>query len=99
MIECHVAVAEEIAMLRNFYPIAASVFIHSRQTSVGVSLPRINHVPHVLASADLAQVLDAVVHAVAVDVVYLQRRKPPMVPSPNGPMHPDYCTPATEINI
>ena len=84
MIECHVAVAEEIDMLRDFYPIAASVFIHSRQTSVGVSLPRINHVPHVFRLIDLAQVLDVVVKPIPVDMVNLHRRKPPVVPSPDN---------------
>ena len=80
MIECFVFVAEVIAVLRDFYPIAVSVFIHPRQSSLCVRLPRATLIQLILRLRHLAQVLDAVVKPVAVDVVNLQRRKPP---SPN----------------
>ena len=84
MIECNVLVAEEIFMLRKACLIAAFAYIHPWQSCLCVWLPRINPVPQVFRLIDLAQVLDAVVAAVAVDVVYLQRRKPPVVPSPDN---------------
>ena len=87
MIERLKPVAEIIVVMRDFYSIATSVFIHPRQSSVGVRLPRINHVPHVLRRADLAQVFDAVVEASPVDMVNLHRRKPPVVPSPDYFVH------------
>ena len=87
MIESLEPVAEMIVVLRDFYLIAASIFIHPWQSSVGVRLPRINHVPHVLRLRHLTQVLDAVVESFAVDVIYLQRRKPPVVPSPDYFVH------------
>ena len=87
MIERLKPVAEEISFLRDYYPIATSVFIHSRQSSVNVRLPPINHVPQVFRVIDLAQVPDVVVEAVAIDMVYLHRRKPPVVPSPNDVVH------------
>ena len=87
MIERLVFVAEMIVVLPDFYLIAVSMFTDPRQSGVCVWLPRMNHVPHVLRRADLAQVLDAVVAAVAVDVVYLHRRKPPVVPSPDYFVH------------
>jgi len=87
MIECNVLVAEEIFMLRKACLIAAFAYIHPWQSCLCVWLPRINPVPQVFRLIDLAQVLDAVVAAVAVDVVYLQRRKPPVVPSPDYFVH------------
>ena len=87
MIECLEPVAEIIVVLRDAYPIAASMFIHPRQSRLRVWLPRINHVPHVLRLRHFAQVPDVVVEAVAVDVIYLQRRKPPVVPSPDYFVH------------
>ena len=87
MIERLKPVAEIIVVMRDFYSIATSVFIHPRQSSVGVRLPPINHVPHVLRLRHFAQVPDVVVEAVAVDVIYLQRRKPPVVPSPDYFVH------------
>ena len=84
MVECNEFVAEVIAVLRDFYSIAASVFIHPRQSRPCIRFPRINHVPHVLRLRHLTQVLDAVVESFAVDVIYLQRRKPPVVPSPDN---------------
>ena len=83
VVECLKPVAEVIAFLPDFYSIAASVFIHSRQSRLRVRLPRIQRIHLVLASADFAQVPDVVVKAVAVDVVYLHRGKMPVVPSPD----------------
>ena len=87
MVECHVFVAEVIAVLRDSYSIAASVFIHPRQSSVGVRLPRIKPISHVFRLIDLAQVLDVVVKPIPVDMVNLHRRKPPVVPSPDYFVH------------
>ena len=87
MIECHVAVAEVIVMMRNFYPIAAIAIIHPRQSRLRVGLPLTMLIPLIFTRRHLAQVLDAVVHAVAVDVVYLQRRETAVVPSPYSMMH------------
>ena len=84
MVECQIAIAEEIAVLRDFNPIATSVFMHSWQTSLCVRLPQINYVPHVLASADLSQVLDVVLVLIAVDVVNLLFRKTAFANSPDG---------------
>ena len=83
MVERLVIVAEEIAVLCEFYSITVSVFIHPRQSRLRVRLPRIQRIHLVLASADFAQVPDVVVKAVAVDVVYLHRGKMPVVPSPD----------------
>ena len=87
MVECHEPVAEVIVFLPDAYLIAASMIIHPRQSSVGVRLPRINHVPHVLRRADLSQVPDVVVKPIPVDMVNLHRRKPPVVPSPDYFVH------------
>ena len=84
MIECLEPVAEMIVVLPDEYSIAASIVIHSWQSGLRVGLPRMNHVPHVLRLRHLTQVLDAVVESFAVDVVNLQRRKPPVVPSPDN---------------
>ena len=84
MVKRQVAVAEVITFLRDFYPIAASVFIHPRQTSVGVRLPRINHVHHILRLADLAKVLDFIIRRVEIYMVYLHRWKTAVMPSPDG---------------
>ena len=99
MIECYEAVAEEILMLRDAYPIVAFVFIHPRQTSPRVRLPRINYVSHVLRRRHLSQILDAIVKPVAIDVVNLQCRKTPVVPSPHRFMHLDNITFARDNTI
>ena len=70
-------------MSRDFYLIAAFAYAHSRQSSVGVRFPRAMLVSHVFRLRYLPQVLDAVVEAVAVDMVYLHRRETPVVPSPD----------------
>ena len=87
MIERLEPVAEIIAVLRDEYLIATSVFIHPRQSSVGVRLPTVKPIHVVLRLRHFAQVPDVVVEAVAVDVIYLQRRKPPVVPSPDYFVH------------
>ena len=98
MVECYVFVAEVIVFLRNAYLIAAFTYTHSRQSSLRIRLPWVQRIHFVLASADLAQVPDAVVEAVAVDVVYLQHRKPPVVPSPNGAVHEDMIKSAIDVS-
>ena len=84
MIERLEPVAEVIVVLPDEYLIAAFAYAHSRQSGLRVGLPRMNHVPHVLRRRYLAQVLDVVVKPVAVDMVNLQRWKPPVVPSPDN---------------
>ena len=86
MVECLEPVAEVIVVLRDFYSIAASVFIHPRQSRPCIRFPRINHVPHVLRLRHLTQVPDVVVEPVAVDVIYLQRRETAVVPCPDDVM-------------
>ena len=87
MVESLERVVEVIEFLCDFYPITVSIFIHSRQTRPCIRFPRINHVPHVLRLRHLTQVPDVVVEPVAVDVIYLQRRKTPVVPSPDYFVH------------
>ena len=55
----------------DFYLIAIMVFTHSRQSRIFIRLPRIQHIPLVLASIDFAQILYSVVALVAVNVVNL----------------------------
>ena len=86
MIECLKPVAEMIVVLRDFYSIATSVFIHPRQSCLCVWLPRTMLIPHILRLRHFAQVPDAVVEAVAIDMVYLHRRKTTVMPSPHRPM-------------
>jgi hypothetical protein len=57
------------------------------------------HVQLVLTATHFPQVLDAIVGLIAIDMVELPIRKTPVVPSPDSPMHPDYCASAKEINI
>ena len=87
MIERLVFVAEVIGVMRDINLIAASMFIHSRQSSICVRLPTVESIHVVLRLADLAQVPDVVVETVTVDVVNLQRRKTAVVPCPNGAVH------------
>ena len=69
MVECYEFVAEVIGVIHDFYLIAVSVFIHPWQACILIRLPRISHVPHVLRRRHLAQVPNAVVEAIAIDVV------------------------------
>ena len=87
MVECNEFVAEVIVVLPDEYSIAVSIFIHPWQSRLRVGFPRINPVPQVFRLIDFAQVPDVVVAAVAVDVVYLHRRKTAVVPSPNDVVH------------
>ena len=84
MVERQIAVAEVIAIRRDSYPKATSVFIHSWQSRFRIRLPWVNYVPHVLASADLSQVLDVVILLNAVDVVYLLLRPATFTDCPDG---------------
>ena len=86
MVECNEFVAEIILVLPDEYPIAISIFIHPRQSRLRVGLPTVEPIHVVFRLIDLAQVPDVVVEAVAVDVVYLQRWKTTVVPSPDSPM-------------
>ena len=92
MVERLEPVVEVIVVLPDEYSIAASMIIHSRQSRPRVRLPLTILIPLILRLRYLPQVPDAVVEAVAVDMIYLQRRKPPVVPSPDGDMHSDTHT-------
>ena len=84
MIERYVFVSEVIEIRRDFYLIAASMFIHSRQTSLCVRLPRIKRVHLVFTSAYLAQVLNAIILLITVDMVKLLLRPATFADRPNG---------------
>ena len=99
MIECLKPVAEMIVVLRDFYLIAAFAYAHSRQAGILIRLPLTMLIPHVFRLADFAQVPDAVVKSVAVDVVNLQCRKTAVVPCPNGAVHEESITFAKGIKI
>ena len=51
-----------------------SMWVHPWQPRLCIRLPRVQHIQIVLTAAHLAQVLNAVVTLVAIDVVYLLRR-------------------------
>ena len=84
MVECNEFVAEVIVVLRDFYLIAFTFRPYTWKTCLRVRLPLTMLIPLILRLRYLPQVLDAVVEAVAVDVVNLHRRKPPVVPSPDN---------------
>ena len=84
MVKRHVFVAEVIEIRRDFYLIAASMFIHSRQTSLCVRLPRIKRVHLVFTAGHFAQVLNTVIVLIAVNVVYLLLRPATFTNRPNG---------------
>ena len=83
MVECNEFVAEIIVVLRDFYLIAFTFRPYTWKTRPCVRLPLTMLIPHVLRLRYFPQVLDVVVEAVAVDMVYLHRRKTPVVPSPD----------------
>ena len=99
MIERLEPVTEEIAFLRDFYLIAASMIIHSWQSGLRVGLPRMNHVPHVLRLRHLAQVLNSIIRRVEVYVVQLHRGKMPVMPSPDGTVKPELITLAIDVKF
>ena len=98
MVECLEFVAEVIGVMRDINLIAASMFIHSRQSSICVRLPTVESIHVVLRLADLAQVPDVVVEAVAIDMVYLHRGQTPVVPCPDYAMHEDMITLAIDVS-
>ena len=99
MAKCLVFVAEVILAMPDFYLIAIMVYTHSRQTCICVRFPRIERILLILASADFAQIFDVIVKPIAVDVVNLHRRKPPVVPSPDYDVHLEFTMSATDIKI
>ena len=98
MIECLKPVAEMIVVLRDFYLIAAFAYAHSRQAGILIRLPLTMLIPQVLRLRYLPQVLDAVVEAVAIDMVYLHRGQTPVVPCPDYAMHEDMITLAIDVS-
>ena len=102
--QCQVAerlivVTEIIAVWPDYYPIAIMVFPHPWQSSIFIRFPRMKLVHLVLAFADFAQIFDVIVKPIAVDVVNLHRRKPPVVPSPDYDVHLEFTMSATDIKI
>ena len=61
-----------------------SIWANPRQPRLCIRLPRVQHIQIVLTAARLAQVLNAVVGLVAIDVVYLLRRPTAFADRPNG---------------
>ena len=55
-------------------------------------------IPLILRLRYLPQVLDAVVEAVAIDMVYLHRGQTPVVPCPDYAMHEDMITLAIDVS-
>ena len=102
--QCQVAerlivVTEIIAVWPDYYPTATSIFIHPRQARIFIRFPRIERIHVILAFADFAQIFDVIVKPIAVDVVNLHRRKPPVVPSPDYDVHLEFTMSATDIKI
>ena len=98
MIERLEPVAEVIVVLPDEYLIAAFAYAHSRQAGILIRLPLTMLIPHVFRLADFTQVLDAVVEAVAIDMVYLHRGQTPVVPCPDYAMHEDMMTLAIDVS-
>ena len=88
MIERLVFVAEVIGVIRNDYLIAAFLYFpHPRQSRLRVRFPLTMLISLILRLRYLPQVPDAVVEAVAVDVVNLQRWKTAVMPRPDRFVH------------
>lgn len=75
---------KEILLLMAICTKSIAYRIYTRQSRFCIRLPWVNYVPHVLASADLSQVLDVVIVLIAVDVVNLLFRKTAFANSPDG---------------
>ena len=71
MVKCQIAVAEVIVVRRDFYPKAASLFIHPRKSCLRIRFPRVEHIHVVLTAAYLAQILNTIILLIAVNVVNL----------------------------
>ena len=84
MVERYVFVAEVIEIRRDFYPIAASMFLHPWQSRFSIRLPWVQHVHVVLRLTYLAQILNAIIVLIAVDVVYLLFRPATFTDCPDG---------------
>ena len=99
MIERLVFVAEVIGVIRNDYLIAAFLYFpHPRQSRLRVRFPLTMLISLILRLRYLPQVPDAVVEAVAVDVVNLQRWKTAVMPRPDYAMHEDMITLAIDVS-
>ena len=61
-----------------------SIWVHPRQPRLCIRLPRVQHIQIVLTATHLAQVLNAVVTLVAIDVVYLLRRPTALADRPDS---------------
>ena len=84
MVERQIAVVEVILIRSDFNLIAASMPIHSWQSRFRIRLPRINHVHPVFTRAHFAQILNAVILLIAVDMVNLLFRPATFTDSPDG---------------
>ena len=84
MVKRYVFVAEVIEIRRDFYLIAASMFIHSRQSRFRIRLPWVKHVHVVFTGAYFAQILNTVIVFVAVDMIKLLLRPTAFADSPDG---------------
>ena len=99
MVERQIAVAEVIAIRRDFNPIATSVFIHSWQSRFCIRFPWVKHVHVVFTGAYFAQILNTVIVFVAVNVVNLLFRKTAFANSPNGMMQTNMNQPLAHTAI
>ena len=87
MVERQKAVAEVIAIRRDFYPKATSVFMHPWQSRFCIRLPWVQHVHVVFTAAYLAQILNTVIVLIAVDMVNLLLRPATFTDRPDGMVH------------
>ena len=84
MVERQIAVAEVIFSLPDCNLIAASMPIHSWQSRFRIWLPWVQHVHLVLTGAYLAQILNAIIVLIAVNMVNLLLRKTTIADRPDG---------------
>ena len=78
----------EMAILSMYICLVSPITIRrdARQSCIFVWLPVVQHVIIILRLADLPQVLEAVVHRVAIEMVELPIRETSVVPNPDGCM-------------
>ena len=99
MIERQIAVVEVIVVLPYFNPIAASLFIHPRKSCLRIRFPWVEHVHPVFTRAHFAQILNAVILLIAVDMVNLLFRKTAFANSPDGMMQTNMNQPLAHTAI
>ena len=84
MIERQKAVAEVILIRSDFNLIATPVFIHPRKSCLRIRFPWVEHVHPVFTRVHFAQILNAVILLIAVDVVKLLLRPATFTNRPDG---------------